>query len=71
MAKQELIKIEGVVTLAKKGGRFDVTVDGGHIVNCTLSGKIRKNTIKIVLGDVVDIEISPYDLSNGRIVFRH
>lgn len=71
MAKEELIKIDGVVSLATKGGKFTVVTEGGHKINCSLSGKIRQNSIKITVGDRVDVELSPYDLTNGRIVFRH
>jgi translation initiation factor IF-1 len=61
----------GVVTKALGNGNFLIKVDQvDHPVHCTLSGKIRKNAIRIVGGDKVKIDVSPYDLTRGRIVFR-
>jgi len=68
MSKKENIKIEGVVTDACKG-TFKVDASG-HEIQCTLSGKIRQNSIKVLIGDSVEVEVSPYDLSKGRIIYR-
>lgn len=66
------LECEGIVTTAKGNGLFAVKIDGGAEteVLCTLSGKIRKNNIKILEGDRVKIEVSVYDLKRGRIIFR-
>lgn len=64
------LELEGVVIDANKG-RFRVKVNDALIVLCTLSGKIRQNSVKILVGDLVTIEISEYDTSMGRIVYRH
>ena len=71
MAKQEAIKQEGVVTEALPNAQFRVRLNNGHEILGLLSGKMRKHYIRIIPGDRVDIEISPYDLSKGRIVFRY
>ena len=71
MAKQEAIKQEGVVTEALPNAQFRVRLDNGHEILGLLSRKMRKHYIRIIPGDRVDIEISPYDLSKGRIVFRY
>jgi len=78
MAKEEPLKFEGQVVKIHPGDKFDVQLDNcsafrknDHVVKCTLSGKMRKNSIKVILRDKVSIEMSPYDLSMGRITFRH
>ncbi|NBC16828.1 MAG: translation initiation factor IF-1 [Bacteroidetes bacterium] len=71
MAKQEPIKQEGVVTDALPNAQFRVELDNGHEILGILSGKMRKYYIKILPGDRVDVEMSPYDLSKGRIVYRY
>ena len=72
MAKKDgVIEVEGRVTEALANARFRVELDNGHVVLAHISGKIRKNYIKIVPLDRVLVEISPYDLSRGRIVFRY
>ena len=71
MAKQESIKFSGCVLDSLPGSFFKVKLENGHKVTGVISGKIRKNNIKILPGDKVDIEMSPYDLSKGRIVFRY
>jgi len=71
MAKQESIKFSGRVLDSLPGSFFKVELDNGHKITGVMSGKIRKNNIKILPGDKVDIEMSPYDLSKGRIVFRY
>ncbi|MEQ9103194.1 MAG: translation initiation factor IF-1 [Rhodothermales bacterium] len=71
MAKQEPIKQEGVVTEALPNTQFRVELDNGHVILGILSGKMRKFFIKILPGDRVDVELSPYDLTKGRIVYRY
>ena len=72
MAKEEPLKFEGKVVNILPGDKFDVKLDtNDHVVKCTLSGKMRKNSIKVILRDKVSIEMSPYDLGKGRITFRH
>ena len=68
--KQQNIEAEGEVTQVLGNSMFRVTLDAGHEVTCTISGKIRKNYIKIIKGDRVKIEMSPYDLNKGRIIIR-
>ncbi len=70
MAKEESIVLRGKVTDAAPGAKFKVTLENGHVMNAIISGKIRKNNIQIILDDVVDIEVSPYDMNLGRIVYR-
>lgn len=70
MAKEDAISLEGRV-IENNHGKFKVQLENGHIVAATLGGKLRKNSIKVLLGDRVTLEVSPYDLANGRIVFRH
>ena len=67
--KEEAVVANGVVTEAVRGA-FRVTLDSGHVVLCSIAGKMRKNYIRIVPGDKVTVEISPYDLSRGRITYR-
>ena len=72
MAKtEEKIQVEGLVIEALPGTQFKVRLDNGHEVLAYLSGKMRKYYIRILLGDRVKVEMSPYDLSRGRIVYRH
>ena len=71
MAKQGAIEMEGVVTEVLPNATFRVTVNGGHDVLTTLGGKMRQNRIRVLAGDKVTIEVSPYDLSRGRITYRH
>ena len=70
MAKEETISIEGVVTEALPGTLFRVQLSNGHLVLAHLSGKMRMNYIRILPGDKVTLEMSPYDLTKGRIVYR-
>ncbi|MBR1537402.1 MAG: translation initiation factor IF-1 [Treponema sp.] len=71
MAKEEAIEVEGIVKEALPNTQFRVELkNGGHVVLAHLSGKMRKHYIKIVPGDSVKVELSPYDLNRGRIVFR-
>ncbi|GIV60073.1 translation initiation factor IF-1 [Rhodocaloribacter litoris] len=71
MAKQAPIKQEGFVTEALPNAQFRVELDNGHTILGFLSGKMRKYFIRILPGDRVDVEMSPYDLTKGRIVYRY
>jgi translation initiation factor IF-1 len=66
-----MITLKGRITDAAPGAKFKVTLDTGHVINAVISGKIRKNNIQILLGDLVETELSPYDMTLGRIVFRY
>lgn len=68
--KEDVIQVEGEVIEALPGTMFRVQLDNGHEVLTTLSGKMRKNYIRILLGDRVRVELSPYDLTRGRISYR-
>lgn len=68
--KEEALEVEGVVTQALANTRFRVTLEGGHSVIAHVAGRMRKNFIRIVPGDKVRVELSPYDLTKGRITFR-
>lgn len=68
--KEDLIETEGKVIEALKNAMFKVELDGGVQIVCHPSGKIRKHNITILQGDRVKVEISPYDLTKGRIVYR-
>ena len=70
MAKDDVIVTRGRITDASPGARFKVRLDNGHVMNAVVSGKIRKNNIQIILDDVVEIEMSPYDMTLGRIIYR-
>ena len=72
MAKEELVKFNGVVTECLPNTLFRVVIDdiGSEIIGI-ISGKMRKNRIKILTGDKVEVEMSPYDLTKGRITFRY
>lgn len=71
MAKEELIEMNGAVTEVLPDSRYRVTLDNGHEVVAYSGGKVRKNHIRIIAGDKVSLEMSPYDLTKGRITFRH
>jgi translation initiation factor IF-1 len=71
MAKEEHIEMNGVVGEVLPDSRFRVTLDNGHQLLAYSAGKMRKHHIRILAGDRVALELSPYDLSKGRIVFRH
>ena len=70
MAKEELIEKQGIVNEVLPDSRFRVTLDNGHQLVAYTSGKMRKHHIRILAGDNVSLELSPYDLSKGRITFR-
>ncbi len=71
MAKEELLEMNGVVDEVLPDSRFRVTLENGHILIAYSAGKMRKNHIRIIAGDKVSLELSPYDMSKGRITFRH
>ncbi len=70
MAKEDKITVEGLVVEALPGTQFRVRLDNGHEILTYLAGKMRKYYIRILLGDRVKVEMSPYDLTRGRITFR-
>ncbi len=70
MAREDLIEVEGTVVEALPNAVFDVELENGHRVRAHISGKLRTNFIKILPGDKVTLELSPYDLNRGRITWR-
>jgi len=71
MAKEELIEMRGRVAEVLPDSRYRVILDNGHELVAYSGGKMRKNHIRIIAGDNVTLELSPYDLTKGRIMFRH
>ncbi|HHE46996.1 MAG TPA: translation initiation factor IF-1 [Bacteroidetes bacterium] len=71
MPKEEAIKVDGVVLETLPNATFQVKLDQGHVVLAHISGRMRMNYIKILPGDRVTVELSPYDLSRGRITYRY
>ncbi|MBI3433812.1 MAG: translation initiation factor IF-1 [Proteobacteria bacterium] len=71
MAKEELIEFEGVVIEILPDTRFRVQLDNGHAIVAYTAGRMKKNRIKTLAGDRVTVEMSPYDLEKGRVIFRH
>ncbi|CAM5772891.1 translation initiation factor IF-1 [Labrys miyagiensis] len=71
MAKEELMEFEGSVSEVLPDARFRVKLDNGHEMIAYTAGKMKKNRIKTIEGDRVTVEMSPYDLDKGRIIFRH
>lgn len=71
MAKEDMIEVEGTVTETLPNAMFNVELENGHIILAHVSGKIRMNYIRILPGDKVTIEMSPYDLTKGRITYRY
>lgn len=71
MSKEQGIQVEGTVSEALPNASFRVELENGHKVLAHISGKMRMNFIKILPGDKVTVELSPYDLSRGRIVYRY
>ena len=71
MAKEQLLEMNGIVMDVLPDSRYRVTLDNGHKLVAYSAGKMRKHRIKIIAGDKVSLELSPYDLSKGRITFRH
>jgi translation initiation factor IF-1 len=70
MTKEDAIEMSGVVTETLPNTTFRVQLDNGHVVTAHISGKMRKNYIRILTGDRVKVELTPYDLTKGRITFR-
>ena len=70
MAKQGVIEVEGMIIETFPNTVFEVELDNGHIVTAHISGKMRMNNIRLMTGDKVKMEMSPYDLSKARIVYR-
>jgi len=70
MAKEEPIEVEGVVVEPLPNAMFRVKLDNGHVVLAHISGKMRMHYIRILAGDKVTVELSPYDLTRGRIIYR-
>lgn len=71
LAKEELIEMNGVVMEILPDSRYRVTLENGHSLVAYTGGKMKKNHIRILAGDKVTLELSPYDVNNGRITFRH
>ncbi|MBQ6874277.1 MAG: translation initiation factor IF-1 [Clostridia bacterium] len=70
MSKQDMIEVEGTVVEALPNATFQVELENGHKLLASISGKLRMNYIRILVGDKVKVEMSPYDLSRGRITWR-
>jgi len=70
VSKEDVIEAEGVVVEALPNANFKVKLSNGHVITAYISGKLRMNYIKILPGDTVTLEISPYDLTKGRIIWR-
>ncbi len=70
MAKEEILEFEGKVLELLPQASFKILLDNGHEVKAVISGKLRKNRIRILTGDRVRVAISPYDLQRGRVIFR-
>ena len=71
LAKEELIEMNGVVSEVLPDSRFRVTLENGHVLIAYTAGKMRKHHIRILAGDKITLEMSPYDVTKGRITFRH
>ena len=71
MPKEDMIEMDGLVHEVLPDTRFRVTLDNGHNIIAHMAGKMRKHRIRILAGDKVSVELTPYDLSKGRITFRH
>lgn len=71
MSKQDLIRQDGEITEALSNAMFRVKLENGHVIIATISGKMRMNYIRILPGDKVAVEMSPYDLTRGRIIYRY
>jgi translation initiation factor IF-1 len=71
MPKEELLEFEGLVLEALPDARFRVKLDNGHELVAYTAGRMKKNRIKTLAGDKVTVEVSPYDLEKGRLIFRH
>jgi translation initiation factor IF-1 len=71
MGKEELIEFEGIVTEILPNATFRVQLNNGHVIIAHTSGRMRKNRIRVLLHDKVTVEITPYDLTKGRVILRH
>ncbi len=71
MAKEDMVEMEGVISDVLPSATFRVQLDNGHQIIATIGGKMRSHRIRVLSGDRVRVEVSPYDLSRGRITFRH
>ena len=71
MAKQEMVELEGIISDVLPSAMFRVELPNGHSVLATIAGKMRRFKIRVLAGDRVNVEVSPYDLTRGRITFRH
>jgi translation initiation factor IF-1 len=71
MAKEEAIELEGVVDEILPGGQFRVRIEGDRLILVYTAGKMRRNRIRTAVGDRVTVELTPYDLTRGRLIFRH
>ena len=70
MSKQDLLEFKGKVKALLKNAMFEVELENGHTITAHASGKLRKNRIRVLQGDNVTVEVTPYDLTKGRIIFR-
>ncbi len=70
MAKEDVIELEGSIEEVLPGGEFKVKLENNHVIKARISGKMRLHRIRILLGDKVKVELSPYDLTCGRITYR-
>jgi translation initiation factor IF-1 len=71
LAREDLVELEGIVSDVLPSSMFRVSLDNGHSVLATVGGKMRRFRIRVLTGDRVKVEVSPYDLTRGRITFRH
>ena len=71
MAKEDMVEMEGVISDVLPSATFRVALENGHTVLATIGGKMRRFRIRVLTGDRVKVEVSPYDLTRGRITFRH
>ena len=71
MSKEETIELEGIVTDVLPDARFRVELENGHQVTAYTSGRMKKNRIRTLVGDRVTVEMTPYDLDKGRVIYRH
>jgi translation initiation factor IF-1 len=71
LSKEELLQFEGLVTEILPDARYRVQLDNGHLLVAYTAGRMKKNRIKTLAGDRVTVEVSPYDLEKGRLIFRH
>ena len=71
MSKEDLIRLEGTVEDVLPNAMFRIRINESHVITATISGRLRQNNIRILLGDSVEVEMSPYDLTRGRVVYRN